>query len=67
MLKALVFHFCTRTYKFKALSTHASMHPGKMKSLTKTDAIGNSIMYKTFATKITLIEFTYLEEMHRKQ
>lgn len=31
------------------------MHPGKMNSLTKVDAIGNSIMYKTFTTKITLL------------
>lgn len=43
------------------------MHPGKMNSLTKMDAIGNCIMYKTFATKITLTEFAYLGEMHRKQ
>lgn len=31
------------------------------------DATGNSIMYKTFGTKIVVTEFTYLEEMHRKQ
>lgn len=43
------------------------MCPGKMSSLTKMDAIGNSIMYKTFATKITLTDSTYLDEMHRKQ
>lgn len=34
------------------------MHPGKMNSHTKMDAVGNSTMYKTFTTKNTLPELT---------